>query len=101
MPEPDFGSDRLAPALDAMVRDDGWTTCPQCKGRFAIYDDIAWDGARHRCGAELTLAGSPQVLRRGLRQTIETPVPSRFSAVWRFAAAGLLFLISAAIFVTP
>ena len=43
-----------SPPIEIDVRDDGWTTCPNCGKRFKITFAGSWDGSRHQtCGQRL------------------------------------------------
>ena len=51
---PFFADD--APAVDVVVRPDGWLKCPRCGKHFSSGDQNVWTGRRHkRCGQKLNL----------------------------------------------
>jgi DNA-directed RNA polymerase subunit RPC12/RpoP len=42
--------------LEAIVRPDGWVTCPYCSRNFATYSKMSWDGEKHQsCRTRLRL----------------------------------------------
>jgi hypothetical protein len=48
--------DGMRGTMDALVRPDGWTTCPFCKVNFLTSSGRSWDGKRHRtCRTRLNL----------------------------------------------